>query len=285
VPGTGCPIARDRLSRWPGNQRAGSGHERGMWAMSCAAAVAAIAVAAAAGLPALGRHASPGGAAPGRPPATAAAAALPSCQVTAPGQCQQARTYIVGSPLHALAVTDRVGQVTITGDDRSTVSVTEHVTYGGPAPDMRSTVSGGTLLLGYSCRSANCGVAYDIQVPRWPAIGVTTGVGAVRLTSLAGPVQVTTGTGAIRGQDLSGSPAHFATSVGSVSAMFSAVPGRVTADVGTGSVALQMPASASYTVTANAGIGAVSVGVPRAASSGHVIQARTNVGSITVTGG
>lgn len=48
---------------------------------------------------------------------------------------------------------------------------------------------------------------------------------------------------------------------------------------------MRVTASARYAVTANAGIGAVSVGVPQAASASHVIAARTNVGTITVTGG
>lgn len=257
------------------------------WAvpLGAAAAVAAIAVTAAVAVPALGSHAAPGGAASARPPATkTSTAALPSCQLRAPGQCQQTRTYAVTAPLHALTVTDPVGEVTVTGSDRDTVSVTARVTYSGAPPDLRSTVSRGTLALGYSCPSGNCGVAYDLQVPRSLAVRITTGVGAVTLASLAGPLQVTTQTGAIHGQNLSGSLTGFAAGTGSVSAVFSAAPGRLTAHAGTGSVTLRVPGTASYAVTASASLGAVTVSVPQAASSGHVITATTGVGAITVTG-
>jgi DUF4097 and DUF4098 domain-containing protein YvlB len=107
----------------------------------------------------------------------------------------------------------------------------------------------------------------------------------VSLNSLAGPVLAHTGTGSIHGQGLSGNLADLGANAGSVSAAFTAPPARITVNTGTGSVTLQVPATTSYAVTASASLGAVTVSVPQAASSGHVIVARTKIGSVTVAGG
>ena len=83
----------------------------------------------------------------------------------------------MGAPLHALTVNDDVGTVTVTGSSRRSVLVTEHQFYRGLPPETRRPVSGGQLTLGYSCRSRDCGLSYDIQVPRSMPVRVSTGTG------------------------------------------------------------------------------------------------------------
>jgi hypothetical protein len=265
--------------------RAGRTPHRWAIPLAAAAAVTVVVVAAALLAPAVGRHLEPGGS-PTAPPASGRTTTVSgSCPVLASGQCQRTSSYVVTAPVRSLTVTDQVGQVTITGSDRGTVSVTERLTYTGIPPVTRSIVSGGALALSYRCQPANCGVAYDILVPRTLPVTVSAGVGQVWLNSLAGPVRARAGTGSMNGQDLSGGTADLGTGVGSITASFSRVPSRITATTGTGSVTLRVPATAAYAVTASAGLGSVSVGVPRSASSGHVIRASAGVGSVTVASG
>lgn len=250
--------------------------------LAAAAAVTAIVATATALAPAIGGHRTGHGSAPARRPATSS---FPACAVAVPGQCQRTESYVVTASLRALTVSDPVGAVTITGSSRSSVLVTEHASYSGHPPLTRSTVSNGTLALSYRCHPADCGVSYDIQVPRSLAVQVSTGVGSIWLRSLTGPVRATAGTGSISGRNLSSGQADLVTSLGSVDAAFTAVPDRLSATSQTGSIALQVPADASYAVTASASLGAVAVSVSQSASSAHVIVAQTNLGSVAVTSG
>lgn len=253
------------------------------WAVPLAAAAAVIAIAVTAALvPLLGHRSAPGGAngggtAPGRP--------APAARCTAPAgaQCEHTESYTVGAPLHALTVNDDVGTVTVTGSSRRSVLVTEHQFYRGLPPETRRSVSGGQLTLGYSCRSRDCGVSYDIQVPRSMQVQVSTGTGAIWLRSLAGRADATADVGNVHGQGLAGRLVELRTDVGSVSAAFAVAPARLVARADTGSVTLSVPAGISYAVTATASLGAVRLDVPRSASAAHLIQASADVGSVTIT--
>jgi hypothetical protein len=143
--------------------------------------------------------------------------------------------------------------------------------------------SGGTLTLGYSCRSSDCGVSYDIQMPRSLRIQVSTGTGAIWLRSLLGRIDATADVGSVHGLGLASWQADLRTDVGSVSAVFAVAPQRLVARADTGSVTLSVPGSASYAVTATASLGAVSLNVLRSASSAHVIRASAGLGSVTIS--
>jgi hypothetical protein len=254
------------------------------WAipLAAAAAVIAIAVTAAALFPLLGHRTAPAGAsghgtAPGPP--------VPAARCTAPAgtQCEHTERYTVGTPVRALAVSDDVGTVTVTGSSRRSVLVTERQFYRGLPPQSRHSVSGGQLTLGYTCRSRDCGVSYDIQVPRSMRVQVSTGTGAIWLRSLAGPADATADVGNVHGQGLAGREVGLRTDVGYISAAFAVAPARLLAKADTGSVTLTVPGGTRYAVTATAGLGAVRVGVPRSASATHVIQASADVGAVTIT--
>jgi hypothetical protein len=275
-------IAADRPGPRP-HRRAVPRLGQWMLPLAAAAAVTAIVVTATALAPASSGHRTGHGSAPARPPATSQTASFPPCAVLTPGQCHRTASYVVTAALRALTVSDPVGAVTITGSSRSSVSVTEHASYSGDPPLTRSTVSDGTLALSYRCHRADCGVSYDIEVPRSLAVQVSTGVGSIRLSWLAGQVRATAATGSISGQSLSSRVADLVTSLGSVDAVFTAVPDRLGATSQTGSITLQVPGDASYAVRAGSSLGSVSVGVPQSASSHHVIVARTNLGSVAVT--
>ena len=58
------------------------------------------------------------------------------------------------------------------------------------------------LTLGYTCRSDDCGVAYDIEVPRSLSVRVDADTASISLTSLAGQVHATSDVGYIHGENL-----------------------------------------------------------------------------------
>ncbi|HTZ27589.1 MAG TPA: hypothetical protein VMC83_26565 [Streptosporangiaceae bacterium] len=260
-------------------------HRAPRWAvpLAAAAAVIAIAVTAAALVPALGHRDTRGGPAtggsthPGRGAATA-------CREPAGTECQRTDTFTAPAPPGGLTVLDDVGSVTITGSSRDTIAVTERLSYRGYPPVTTRSVNGGVLTLNYRCRSSDCGVAYDIEVPRSLSVRVDADTAPISLTSLAGQVHASSDVGSIRGRNLTDTVADLRTNVGSVEASFRSAPSHLSANADTGSVTLLVPAAPGYAVTASADVGSVSVTVRRDASSDHVIEAFADVGSVTVAG-
>jgi RNA polymerase sigma-70 factor (ECF subfamily) len=254
------------------------------WAvpLAAAAAVIAIAVTAAALVPLLGHGTAPGGADRGR---TGPGRPGPAGRCTAPAgtQCERTESYTVAAALRALTVNDQVGTVTVTGSKRSSVHVTEHQFYRGLPPETRRSVSGGTLTLGYSCRSSDCGVSYVVQIPQSLRVQVSTGTGAIWLRSLLGRIDATADVGSVHGLGLLSWMADLRTDVGSISAEFKVAPARVVARADTGSVSLSVPGQTGYDVTATASLGVVNLNVLRSTSAAHVIRASAAVGSVTIS--
>lgn len=251
------------------------------WAvpLAAAAAVIAVAVTAAALVPVFGHrqdNAPPGGA------TRAARGAATACQKPPGAECQRTDTFTAAAPSGGITVLDDVGSVTITGSDRDTVAVTERPSYRGYPPVTTRSLSGSGLTLGYTCRSDDCGVAYDIEVPRSLSVRVDADTASISLTSLAGQVHATSDVGYIHGENLADTVADLRTGVGSIEATFRSALLHLSANADTGGVTLLMPAAPGYDVTASADVGSVSVTVRRDASSGHVIQASADVGSVRV---
>jgi hypothetical protein len=138
------------------------------------------------------------------------------------------------------------------------------------------------LTLDYRCRSDDCGVAYDIEVPRSLSVRVDADTAPISLTSLAGQIHATSDVGSIHGENLSATVADLRAGVGSIEATFRSAPSHLSANADTGGVTLLMPPAPGYDVTASADVGSVSVTVRKDASSGHVIRASADVGSVTV---
>jgi hypothetical protein len=192
---------------------------------------------------------------------------------------------LVSSSVTGLVVRGSVGAVNITGADRSTVSITAHLAYRGSAPVITRQVTGGVLELAYRLPScSDCGVSFDLTVPRGLGVTVRLGVGEIRLSGLSGTIAASTGVGDIRASGMSGSRVRLTTGPGMISAGFTAPPRQIFARSGIGSVAIRVPSGTAYRVTASSQTGAVRVSVPRAAASSHVIQATTGTGTVTVTG-
>jgi len=197
------------------------------------------------------------------------------------GGYRMSASYTVSSPVGALVVDGGVGTITITGSPRSTVSVSEQVTFSHRPPAMTRDLSGKTLRLGYTC--TDCGVAYDIRVPRGVAVKVTSGTGEIRLSSLSGSVDASSNVGAITADGLSSADASFTSDVGAIDAAFTAAPATVHAAAALGGVTIRVPGAVSYQVNIPAGgLGTDAVSVPRSAASRHVIDASSNEGAVVI---
>jgi len=222
----------------------------------------------------------------GAPPGTGRASPGPAASGGRHGPLERTERSLVSQAVSGLVVRDSVGAVSITGGDRSTVSIAARLVYRGGAPVVTRQVSGGVLELGYRCpaSSRDCGVAFDLVVPRGLGVTVRLGVGQIRLSGLSGTIAVSTGIGQIQASGMSGPQVRLTTGTGMISAGFTAPPQQVFAHSGIGAVAIRVPSGTAYRVTARTQIGSVRVSVPRAAAAAHVIQATTGTGTVTVTG-
>jgi hypothetical protein len=227
--------------------------------------------------------------------------AVSGCYVD-PGQQlrHQAHIYRVSPTVHTLVISNRVGDVQVTGG-AGRVSVTERIRYRHQLPQTTHAVRAGTLTLTGSCPiSQACDVEYHVQVPPGTTVRIDDRVGNIRLTALTGQVRARTGAGgialrslsgavqvrenagSISGYDLSSATATLNTNVGSIDLSFSAAPATVAAVTSIGSISLRLPRGVTYAVHASTGVGTIRVTVPRAARSAHSITARTQTGSVTI---
>jgi hypothetical protein len=220
-----------------------------------------------------------GGTAPGGPGHPAASGGRHGTRV------RRTESSLVSSAVTGLVVQGSVGTVGITGGDRKTVSITAHLVYRGAAAVLTHRVTGGVLDVGYRCpaRSRDCGVSFDVTVPRDLGVMVRWDVGQIRLDGLAGPITARTDVGRIQASGLSGPRIRLSTGTATVSAGFTAPPQEAVVTSGVGAVTIHVPAGAEYQVDASTQVGSVRVAVPRAAGSGHVIEATMGAGSVTVT--
>ena len=201
-----------------------------------------------------------------------------------PGTHRSTAVYAITSPVSALVVTSRVGNVTVTGGSGSTASVTEEATYSSRPPVTTRTVSGGTLTVGYTCPTELvCAVVYDIRVPRTAAVQVTANAGKIVLSGLAGQVTAKADAGLITATGLTVPSVSLTTDVGAITADFAAAPATIAAVARIGAITLRVPSSASYMVIANASFGQATVRIPQDPSAPHTITATTDVGAILVT--
>ena len=196
------------------------------------------------------------------------------------------KSSLVSSAVTGLVLRGDVGPVNITGADRSTIAITAHLSYRGSAPVITRGVSHGLLDLGYRClsRSRDCGVAFDIMVPRALAVTVRWGTGPIQLGGLTGSVFVHTGVGPIQANGMSGPLIRLYTGAGTISVRCTAPPRLLVASSGVGEVTVRVPVTVAYRVTAKTQVGSVRVTVPQAAGSGHKIYASTGTGAVTVAG-
>ncbi len=182
----------------------------------------------------------------------------------------------VTEPITAIRVDVPVGGVDLRVEDGAPVSLRREVTYIGRNPGKTHRVENGTLVLG-GCKE--CGVDYEIVVPRELAIAGKIGTGKITLTRAAS-VDLHGDVGDLKVMNPSGT-VKLSTGTGDIEVGL-AKPGAVTANADVGKVTVTVPAG-SYKVRASAEVGAVdTAGVQQDQASPNVLDLKAGTGSVTV---
>ncbi|EMD25371.1 DUF4097 family beta strand repeat-containing protein [Amycolatopsis azurea] len=176
----------------------------------------------------------------------------------------------------AIRVDVPVGGVTLRVEDGAPVSLRREVTYTGKNPGKTHSVENGTLVLG-GC--SQCGVDYDVVVPRELAISGSIGTGKIKLARAAS-VDLHGDTGDLEVVNPTG-PVKLSTGTGDIKVGL-AKPGMVTAKAETGKVTVTVPDGA-YRIDADTDTGTVETGgVRQDQASANVLDLKSGTGSITV---
>jgi len=192
-------------------------------------------------------------------------------------------SFTVSARVTAVVISGGSGSVDVTGSARSTVSVSQQATYTDTPPKATHVLHGTTLTVSYICPTEIiCSVSYQVQVPRGVAVSVSTGAGAVTLTSLAGTLNARASAGLITADDLRSPVATFKANAGGVVAAFSAPPRSLTATTNVGPIGLTVPGSMDYRINTHTFVGTSTVTVHRSSSSAHTISASSDLGSISI---
>jgi hypothetical protein len=196
-------------------------------------------------------------------------------------------------PAKAFTVTGRVttvvvdgggGSIDVTGSSGSTVAVSTQASYSKTPPVVRHVLSGTTLTLSYACPSqVICGVSYTVRVPSGVALRVSTGAGAITLTSLSGSVTARADAGLITAVDLRSATANLKSNAGGVVATFAVAPGSVQASTNLGPITLTVPGTVAYKISTHTLVGTSTITVRKNATSAHAITASSDVGSISIS--
>jgi hypothetical protein len=195
-----------------------------------------------------------------------------------------ASVFTVSARVTAVVINGGSGSIDVTGSSRSTVAVSQQVTYSGKPPTVAHALRGTTLTLSYSCPSELlCGVSYAVQVPASVTVTVATGTGPVTLTSLAGTVSARADAGLITADDMRSAVASFKSNAGGVVATFSVAPRSLTATTNVGPITLTVPGSVGYRLSTHTVVGTSTVTVPRSGDGAHSISASSDLGSISIS--
>jgi hypothetical protein len=195
-----------------------------------------------------------------------------------------AKAFTVTARVTSVIIDGGSGSVDVTGTSGSTVTVSQQASYSSTPPAATHVLHGTTLTVSYTCPAELvCGMAYDVTVPRGVAVSVSTGAGAVTLTSLAGTVSARANAGLITAVDLRSAVASFNANAGGVTATFSAVPRSLTAATNVGPITLTVPGSVAYRVTTHTVVGTSTITVRRDSGSAYSISAHSDLGTISVS--
>jgi hypothetical protein len=211
--------------------------------------------------------------------------AVAGCDTSALEVAEDLTTYDVSGAVTALELAGGSGSVEVTAVD-GPPRVRERHVYADLPPLTSHRVEGGILyLLDRGCGKAadaegGCATHYRVEVPRDVAVTVKVRAAPVTVTGVAGPLDITTDVGAIKGSGLAGRT-KVVTSVGDVELRYAAVPPAVTATNDVGATRLFLPARGTYRIDAKTAAGPV-VDLPSDPRAKATVTVRSETGAITV---
>nr|WP_241837808.1 DUF4097 family beta strand repeat-containing protein [Streptomyces sp. CB03234] len=171
----------------------------------------------------------------------------------------------------------------------------------GPAPVWK--LEGGRLTLRVECDAvvSDCEARHEVRVPRGVAVTVegdngdvtaegfdtalkvTSDNGTVTVRDAGGPLELRSDNGDVRVEGATSKSVVARAGNGEIRLALGAVPDRVEAVNDNGDIAVELPGGDTrYAVEAGSANGEVEVGVPADDRSGHVVEARSDNGQVTV---
>ena len=190
----------------------------------------------------------------------------------------------------AMAVRTTAGEITVTATDRDDVQVVARTTSGlFSDADADVRVEDGRLVLIGDCDRfgiGDCGVSFDVQVPRTLSVPVEVDAtaGEITLRGLDQSVDVRTTAGRVQLLDFSGQSADLATTAGSIEVVASVDVRALDLRTTAGSIEVAIDDSEPLRVDVDTTVGSQSVTVDQSADADRVVTARTTAGEIRITG-
>jgi hypothetical protein len=195
-----------------------------------------------------------------------------------------ATSFTIDSRVTTVVIDAGSGSADVTAASRSTVAVSQQVSYSTKPPVARHTLSGTTLTLSFTCAvELTCGISYTVQVPQGVAVRVSADTGAITLTSLSGSVSAQTGAGLITAVDLRSADVSLKSKAGGIIATCSVPPRSLNASTNVGSITLTVPGAAAYRISTHTFVGTSTITVRRSASSPYAITTSSDVGSVSIS--
>jgi Toastrack DUF4097 len=196
-------------------------------------------------------------------------------------------TYSLPASLKSLTVKGEVGEVTVTAKRGASKIAVKESRTDKAKPSHSASGSSGTLR--YDCPGGFsidvCRVDYDITVPETVAVEVDNSTGKIALSGPLDDTVASADAGEIKGTELGAGPVKASTSGGAIDLTFTSPPRNVTARTNAGDTTITVPGNASYQVKADTSVGDTNVDVPNDPSASNRIEARTDVGSVTIKKG
>lgn len=209
---------------------------------------------------------------------------LAGCDTTALEVAEDLTTYDISGTVTALELTGGSGSVEVAAVD-GPLRVRERHVYADLPPLTSHRVEGGTLyLLDRGCGKAadaegQCATHYRVEVPRTLAVTVKVRTAPVTVTGVTGALDITTDVGAINGSGLAGTT-KATTSVGDVELRYAAVPPAVDVTNDVGATRVFLPAQGAYRIDAKTA--APVLNLPSSPGAKSAITLRSTTGAIEV---
>ncbi|MEV6410456.1 DUF4097 family beta strand repeat-containing protein [Kribbella sp. NPDC051718] len=144
------------------------------------------------------------------------------------------------------------------------------------------TVDGKELKIGVSCRRSGCEISATVQLPSATSLSVTTSLTSLDLRDLSGRVDLHADNGSVDGVRLKSEQVTASVVDGSLDLAFVRGASAVDASTSNGSLHLEVPGTAAYSIDAAASGGSTTLGVANDPSAPNTLKLRTTNGSLTV---
>lgn len=221
--------------------------------------------------------------------------------LTAYGAVDEEHTIRPAAAVTRIEIDIDAGTITTRPGEELTVAVGRRSGWLAPTPSTRSDIVDGVLEVTGTCTNlglGRCDTPVSVDIPPGVPITATTGAGNIDVTGATAGADLHAGAGGIRVDDVAG-PLRLRTAAGSIDATLTS--GAVEATTSAGSIAVTVTEDATdisattragdvelvvpdavYTVGADTRLGRLRVDVRTADDASRHIDARSDVGEVTV---